>query len=99
MFGLDKDVTTNVKFFVCEVCFLQVLMLLFTVTENTDLLGLHFRQRSADQSHEKSTAATGWIRGLGSAVKRRLEEEDASLLMESDVDTEGSEKKTTIIFG
>ncbi len=85
--------------FASTVTLSTVLMLLFTVTENTDLLSLHFRQRSADQGQEKSTAPTGWIRGLGSAVKRRVEEENALLLMESDVDAEGSEQKTTIILG
>ena len=85
--------------FASTVTLSTVLMLLFTVTENTDLLSLHFRQRSAHQHQEKSTAATGWIRGLGCAIKKRLEEENTSLLKESDIDAEGSEQKTTITLG
>ena len=75
-----------------------VLMLLFTITENTDLLNLHFSQRAA-QVKEHSTLVTGWIRGLASTVKQRLEEENASLLKESDMDAEGSEQKTIITIG
>ena len=85
--------------FASTVTLSTVLMLLFTITENTDLLSLHFRQRSPSQGQEKSTAATGWIRGLGNAVKKRLEEEKASLLKEMDVDDEGSEDKTAIALG
>ncbi|KAM6503968.1 hypothetical protein JOM56_000911 [Amanita muscaria] len=63
--------------FISTVSLSTVLMLLFTVTENTDLL---------NHPTEKSTAATGWIRGLGAAVQRRLDEGNASLLKEFDMD-------------
>ncbi|KAM6491162.1 hypothetical protein JOM56_013401 [Amanita muscaria] len=85
--------------FISTVSLSTVLMLLFTVTENTDLLSLHFRQRSADHPTEKSTAATGWIRGLGAAVQRRLDEGNASLLKEFDMDAGGSEQKEAITLG
>jgi hypothetical protein len=85
--------------FASTVTLSTVLMLLFTVTENTDLLSLHFRQRCADQGQEKSTAATSWIRSLGRAVKKRIDEENASWLRESDLDAEESEQQTTIALG
>jgi hypothetical protein len=85
--------------FASNVTLSTVLMLLFTITENTDLLSLHFCQRSAEKGQERSTAATGWIRNLGSAVNRKLEEENASLFNESDADAEGSAEKATIMLG
>ena len=85
--------------FISTVSLSTVLMALFTVTENTDLLSLHFRQRSADHPTEKSTSATSWIRCLGTAVKKRLDEDNASFLKESDVDASGSDLKTAIALG
>ena len=52
-----------------------VLMILFTITENVDLLSLHFHQRSAESTGEHSTVATGWIRCLGQALNSRLQKE------------------------
>jgi hypothetical protein len=85
--------------FISTVSLSTVLMVLFTLTENTDLLSLHFRQRSADHPTERSTSATGWIRCLGTAVKKRLDEENTPLLEEFDMDAEGSEKKAAIAIG
>ncbi|KAM6490829.1 hypothetical protein JOM56_013698 [Amanita muscaria] len=85
--------------FVSTVSLSTVLMVLFTVTENTDLLSLHFRQRSAEHDSEKSTAATGWIRNLGAAVKRRLDKDQASLLGENEMDEDSSEQKVFIAMG
>jgi hypothetical protein len=71
--------------FISTVSLSTVLMVLFTITENTDLMSLHFRQRSAELASEKSTSATGWIRNLGSAVQRRLDKDQETLLKESDI--------------
>lgn len=80
--------------FISTVTLSTVLMVLFSVTENTDLLSLHYHQRS-----EKSTPATGWIRCFGRAVQKRLDEESDSLLKESDMDAEGSDRKASIAIG
>ena len=85
--------------FISTVSLSTVLMALFTVTENTDLLSLHFRQRSADHPTEKRTSATSWIRCLGLAVNKRLDGENASLLKEVDMDAGGSEQKKAIALG
>jgi hypothetical protein len=81
--------------FISAVSLLTVLMVLFSVTENTDLFSLHFCQRSK----EKDTSATSWIRCLANAVKTRLDEQNSLLLKESDMDVEGSEQKTNIAIG
>jgi hypothetical protein len=85
--------------FISTVSLSTVLMVLFTVTENTDLLSLHFRQRSADHPTENSTSATSWIRCFGTALRKRLAEGNVSLLKESDMDADGSEQKTAIALG
>jgi hypothetical protein len=45
-----------------------VLMILFSMTENTTLLSLHARQQSPIYSREISTVATGWIRSLARSI-------------------------------
>jgi len=85
--------------FISTVSLSTVLMVVFTITENTDLFSLHFRQRCAEGKSEKSTSATGWIRNLGVAVKKRLDEDQSPLLKESDIDQAGSEEKETIAVG
>ena len=81
--------------FISTVSLSTVLMVLFSVTENTDLLSLHFCQRSGG----RNISATGWIRCLGNAVKRRLDKENTSLLKESDTDSESSEEKISMAIG
>src|SRR6266850_967811 len=68
--------------FISTVSLSTVLMVLFSVTENTDLFSLHFCQRTK----EKSTSATSWIRCLANAVKTRLDEQNSLLLKESDIE-------------
>ena len=87
----NKFVADN---FISTVSLSTVLMVLFTVTENTDLFGLHFCQRTPNDGSGKSTLATGWIRGLGSEMKKRLDDDKRSLLSESELN--GSDKKITI---
>jgi len=76
-----------------------VLMILFTVTENVDLLSLHFRQRNAERPGENSTAATGWIRCLGHALNSRLQETGSDMLKRSDLQSDASEEKFSIAIG
>ena len=49
-----------------------VLTLLFTVTENVDLLNLHFRQQRRECPSEKKTKITGWITALARALITNL---------------------------
>jgi hypothetical protein len=79
--------------FISTVSLSTVLMVLFTVTENTDLLSLRFHQRSADHPTENSTSATSWIRCFGTALRKRLAEDNVSLLKESDMDAMDQNKK------
>lgn len=95
---LFKDFSKFVeRNFSSSVTLATILMVLFTLSENTDLLSLHFRQRSAEHVTERSTAATGWIRSLGHAVLRRLDETEAALLMSADLNDD--EEKMAIVIG
>ena len=49
-----------------------VLLVLFTLTDNTDLLNLHGRQQNPQYDNENSTLATGWIRALSRDLIHRL---------------------------
>jgi hypothetical protein len=79
--------------FISSVSLSTVLMVLFSVTENTELLSLHFYQRPG----EKHTSTSSWIRCLGNAVKKRLDEGNKSLLKETDA--HDSEQKMSIAIG
>ena len=74
-------------------------MTLFTVTENVDLLSLHFHQQNAEKDNEKSTAATGWIQFLGYAMNNRLRETDHHLLKHSEVHAGMTDEKIAIVLG
>ena len=61
-----------------------VLLLLFTVTENTELLSLHGRQQKRTYSEEYSTQTTGWIKALARGVKSRLQEDARKIFKKND---------------
>src|ERR1700755_2626280 len=41
-----------------------ILMVLFTLTDNPDLLNLHTRQKNPDHKGEQKTHASGWMKSL-----------------------------------
>ncbi|KAF8810607.1 hypothetical protein BYT27DRAFT_7039264, partial [Phlegmacium glaucopus] len=62
-----------------------VLFLLFSLTENTDLLNLHSCQQQQIYPSEKTTKHTGWKSALVTALFNQLDEETAShLFLESE---------------
>lgn len=56
-----------------------VLLLLFTLTENTDLLSLHARQQNPKYKGEKQSTITGWIKSLARALDEHLGKADITL--------------------
>ena len=56
-----------------------VLLLLFTMTENPELLSLHARQQHPAEGENK-TVASGWIRSLSRAIMHRLKDDIKSVL-------------------
>ncbi|TFK58860.1 hypothetical protein BDN72DRAFT_873120 [Pluteus cervinus] len=63
-----------------QVSLSTALLLLFTLTENTELLNLHARQRSSGLNPRTGTS---WIRALGKAVLRRVEVDEVKLLKDT----------------
>jgi hypothetical protein len=62
-----------------------VIFLLFSLTENTDLLNLHSRQQQQIYPSEKIVIFTGWMHALVNAVINQLDEETVShLFLNSD---------------
>ncbi|KAF8961698.1 hypothetical protein BDZ97DRAFT_1759713 [Flammula alnicola] len=72
-----------------------VLVLLFTLTENADLLNLHFRQQHPVYSRENNIQISGWIIGLTKALKRRLGNKTSTLFSDDDDEASLSAKDKT----
>ena len=51
-----------------------VLVILFSLTENPDLLNLHARQQYAQCEGEYQIALSGWMKGLARAVKKSIDQ-------------------------
>lgn len=65
--------------FSSDVPLATVLAVLFSLTENTDLLNLHARQQHPEFSSENNTLATGWIRALSRALIHQLDDKIQTL--------------------
>ena len=51
-----------------------VLVILFSLTENPDLLNLHARQQYVQCEGENQIALSGWMKGLARAVKKSIDQ-------------------------
>jgi hypothetical protein len=63
-----------------DISLATVLLLLFSLTENTDLLNLHSRQRQQIYPTEKVLKHTGWMSALVNALSNQIDEETISRL-------------------
>ena len=73
----------------------QVLLVLFTLTDNTDLLSLHARQQKPEYPEEKRSSDSGWIRGLARALQDKMGDGQKKLFKNTD-DSDSDEKITAI---
>ena len=62
----------------------QVLLVLFTITDNTDLLNLHARQQNPEYPDESSSSDSGWMRGLVRALQEKLGDGQKMLFKKAD---------------
>ena len=62
----------------------QVLLVLFTITDNTDLLYLHARQQNPEYPDESSSSDSGWMRGLVRALQEKLGDGQKMLFKKAD---------------
>jgi hypothetical protein len=63
-----------------DISLTTVLFLIFSLTENTDLLNLHSRQQQQIYSTERIIKYTGWMSALVNAVLNQLDQETISQL-------------------
>ena len=52
----------------------QVLLVLFTITDNHDLLNLHARQQNPRYTGEHNSSKSGWLKCLARALQEKLED-------------------------
>ena len=67
-----------------QVSLSTVLLVLFTITENSDLLNLHARQNNPQCIGELKQSSSGWIRALTRSLIDRLEEKTKDLFTQSE---------------
>ncbi|KAF8806697.1 hypothetical protein BYT27DRAFT_7030534, partial [Phlegmacium glaucopus] len=67
---INDFVTTN---FSSKVSLATILLVLFSLTDNPDLLNLHARQQHPSCSGEKKSALSGWIKCLARTLQSHLE--------------------------
>ena len=77
----SKFVNNN---FGSQVSLTTVLLVLFTMTENPDLLNLHAREKNPQQIGERKNSSSGWIRAMARNLIDRLEVKANSLFTESE---------------
>ena len=57
----------------------QVLLVLFTITDNHDLLNLHARQQNPKYNGERYASMSGWLKCLARGLQEKLEEDHTKL--------------------
>ena len=73
-----------------------VLIILFSITENTQLLSLHAHQQKARYKEERSTTSTAWIRALTHPLRKRIEQNGQHILKHHDSDPDMTDEQLTI---
>ncbi|KAM6492665.1 hypothetical protein JOM56_012389 [Amanita muscaria] len=78
-----------------QISLTAVLVMLFTMTNNTELLSIHTRQQKAMYQGERSTKATAWITALARTLRLRIGKNRHHLLKDSDSQPGMSEDQLT----
>lgn len=73
-----------------------VLVILFTLTDNPDLLNLHSRQQNPKSTKEKQVTISGWMKHLAIAVDDKFDKDKIRLLKKSDNATESTTRQKNI---
>ena len=62
-----------------------MLLVLFTITDNTDLLSLHARQQNHKYPDEHASSDSGWICGLAQALQEKLGDGQKTLFTKAEI--------------
>jgi CxC5 like cysteine cluster associated with KDZ transposases len=73
----------------------QVLLILFTITDNTDLLSLHARQQNPEYPEENRSSDSGWIKALARALQEKLGD-GQKMLFKKNLENSESDQITSI---
>ena len=71
----------------------QVLLVLFTITDNHDLLNLHARQQNPRYNGENNSLMSGWLKCLARALQEKLEEDSTKLFKHSERNQQSDKEK------
>jgi hypothetical protein len=71
----------------------QVLLVLFTITDNHDLLNLHARQQNPRYVGENHSSNSGWLKCLARALQEKLEEGNTKLFKKYERDQLSDKEK------
>ena len=74
----------------------SVLVMLFSITGNVQLLSLHGRQQKKRFKEERSTSASSWIRALACPLRKQLEKNGDYLLDEDDLSVCQDDEQITV---
>ena len=85
--------------FSSKVSLSTVLVILFSLTENPDLLNLHARQQYAQCGGENWVVISGWIKGLARAIKKSIDQKQKRPLKMKNVAKEMDEEQEITAFG
>ena len=83
--------------FSSQISLAAVLTILFTLTENVDLLNLHFRQQHPEYRGENKIQATAWMIALARALKDQLGDEKSSLYQNGEDKNLSSTEKSKLV--
>ena len=73
--------------FSAEITLCQVLLVLFTLTENPNLLNLHARQKNPKYEGETCSSPTGWIKCLAHGLEEKLGRDNDKLFYNQNIGT------------
>jgi len=83
---LFKDFSQFIQeIFGSDITLSQVLIVLFTLTENTDLLSLHARQQNPKYSGEIHSTYSAWMKCLACGLQERLGTGQNQLFVHQDI--------------
>jgi hypothetical protein len=82
-----------------KVSLATVLTVLFTITNNPDLLNLHARQQHSIFMEEQRKQISGWMKALSGALKEKLGESAPSLFQKSERSSELSNDQRAVAIG
>lgn len=76
-----------------------VLVILFSLTENPDLLSLHGRQQYTRTTGENAVTTSGWIKALARALKKDISQNQRKPLKMKGITKDATEEEQITAFG